>query len=217
MIKYLSIRITTPHSNIQSITNFLDHPHIYYYVYCFETGKNNQEHWHLQLKTDLHPDTVTKRIRAHFPTLSKTDRTCKVTRETIPRAIAYLFKEQNYTIHWDNNDEIEEAHKIYNNFQEEVKLPTLKLKCLAYLKTVDPFYIPFNTALTCEILKWFKEKELTYPSQMWLKNCMITYWMDTHKETYDGQNQDNIMKIYNIHDPFIKDQTPTKKVKINYQ
>jgi hypothetical protein len=210
----LSIRITVAHSDISKIIQFLDHPKMHYYVYCFEVGKKLAEHWHIQLKTDLHCDTVRKRIYERiWPCLDPSKYSCKHTKQTLPRAIAYLFKEQNYTIHWDNNDEIDQAHQIYNDFQEEVKLPTLKLKCLAHLKTLTPVKDNYmsNTMITHKILKWFKDKELNYPSQTWLKNCIITYWMDIHKNQYTGQGQDHIDSIYSIRNPYYgEDNDPLK-------
>lgn len=212
---YRSIRLTIDHTleTEKRIINFLSHPKHLAYVYCKETGKlgKKQDHWHIQLKTKYGPDKIKRDLNKYFPKLTGSLISTKKTKKAIPRAIAYLFKEGNYVIKWDNPEEIAAAHKIHEDFVDEEKLPTLKLKCLAHLKkptTKEKFRMYYNTQVAEAILYWFKEKELNYPSQVWMKNTIITYWMDIHKDEYLNQRFDNIHKIYNINDPFIKEKDP---------
>lgn len=202
---YRAIHVDAPHSDEHKIIELCNKKNISYYVYAKEIGKKTKkEHWHIVTKGSRDPSTITKDIKEIF-NINKTSKETYSNKEArdLIKAIAYCIKDGQYNIHWDNNEQIDEAMGIVRNFKEEEHLPTLRDKILFRVNQhPDSLQWFFNTQVMTEILVIFKEKKLSYPSQSWMKQCIVTYWMQDMSRTLA---MDNIEKIYNINNPFIKD------------
>ncbi len=198
------IRIDASFSQEETLKEFLNEKKNLYYVYGMEySKKSKKEHFHVTLKTDYHRDTITKKIKKHFGITNDRKHSTSEVKDTI-KSIAYTIKDNNYEIHWDDNDQIEQAKAYKETTQIEMSLKTLKEKLLYYLVNHEQkSYWHMNTDLMEQILKWFKEKQLNYPTQHWLKNVMVTYWMEQPQKDFHLQN---VQSLYNIRDPFIDPQ-----------
>lgn len=200
MPQYRCIRIDTAFTNENLIDEFCNQKGNLHWVYCSEISKDSKkEHFHIVLKTDRHVDTITKDIKNMFnnPNYSHT-----AIKKTVIHAIAYCLKDGNYTVQWDNNDEIDAAHEHSEKIKVSQSFNTLREEILYYLNEINNPEMMMNSRLMYEILKIFKTKQLKYPSQNWIKNCMITYYMqDPHKD----MNMKNIESLYSIRDPYLKE------------
>ncbi len=201
MTKYRIIRIDTAFTNENLVDEFCNKTGNEYWIYSKEISKKSKkEHFHIVLKTERHVDTITKDIKSMFndPNYSHT-----APRESIIKCIAYTIKDGNYNIHWDDNEQIDAAHEYKDKIQKSQSFNTLRDEVLYYLNEIEDAEMMMNTRLMYEILKIFKTKQLKYPSQNWIKNCMITYYMqDPHKD----MNMKNIESLYSIRDPYIKEE-----------
>jgi len=194
------IRIDTAFTNENLIDEFCNKTGNLYWVYCKELKKTNKkEHFHIVLKTERHNDTITRDIKSMFnhPNYSHTE-----LEKTTVEAIAYCLKDGNYNIHWDNNDEIDAAHEHKDKIKFSQTFKTLRAEVLYYLNLIEDSEMMMNTRLMYEIMKIFKTKDLKYPSQNWIKNCMITYYMQNPEK---DMNIKNIESLYNIRDPYLKE------------
>ncbi len=200
MPQYRCIRIDTAFTNENLIDEFCNQKGNLHWVYCSEISKDSKkEHFHIVLKTDRHVDTITKDIKNMFnnPNYSHT-----AIKKTVIHAIAYCLKDGNYTVQWDNNDEIDAAHEHSEKIKVSQSFNTLREEILHYLNQINDAEMMMNSRLMYEIMKIFKTKQLKYPSQNWIKNCMITYYMqDPHKD----MNMKNIESLYSIRDPYLKE------------
>lgn len=200
MVLIRHIRLTIPFSEEQTVQQFLSLEKNLYYVYGMEISKKSKiEHFHITLKSDYSSDTITRKLKKIF-NLTSTEFSNTEVKDTI-KSIAYTLKDGNYNIHWDNDDEIEQAKQYMENVQDEQKFKNLKDKCINYLNTLDDIHTMMNTSLLCSILKWFKEKELTYPSKAWINQTMVTYYMQEPDKNYGWKN---IETLYGIRDAFIE-------------
>ena len=202
---YRAIRIDAPFTDEEKIIQLCTQKNISYFIYAKEISKKSKkEHWHIVTKGSRDPSTITKDIKKifNFNNTSKEKFSNKQVND-ITKIIAYTLKDGNYNIHWDTTEQIEEAQGLVTSFKEEEHLPTLRDKIIYRLNQYpdnDRWY--FNTEVMTAILVIFKEKNLAYPSQSWIKQCIVTYWMQNMSRTLA---MDNITKIYNITDPFIKE------------
>lgn len=201
MVNYLNIRIDAAFAEEQQVVELCNKKNNLYYVYGMEVSKKSKkEHFHIVLKTERHPDTVTKDIKQMFNINSDRKYSNKKT-DNVVKSIAYACKDGNYFVHWDNNEQIDAALKAIETFQEEVQFKNLRDKIIYHLNKLDNLNTMMNSDLMYSILKIFKEKELAYPSQAWIKQCMVTYYMQN--PTHDI-NMKNIQSLYNIRDPFLE-------------
>lgn len=203
MSTILMIRIDLPFSEEAHLLDYLKLKKNLNYIYGKEISKHSKkEHFHIVLKTDYHIDTARKKIKKHF-NLDSQYKVCVQTVKDLKKSIAYTIKDNNYEVHWDDNDQLEQALEYKDSIKVELNLKTLKEKLLYYLGNhEEKSYWHMNSDLMEQILKWFKQKELNYPTQHWLKNAMVTFWMD-NKTDFSFQN---IQSLYNIRDPFIDPQ-----------
>ncbi len=201
MVNYLNIRIDAAFAEEQQVVELCNKKNNLYYVYGMEVSKKSKkEHFHIVLKTERHPDTVTKDIKQMFNLDSDRKYSNKKTDDVI-KSLAYACKDGNYFIHWDNSEQIDAALTRIETFQEEVQFKNLRDKIIYHLNKLDNMNTMMNSDLMFSILKIFKEKELAYPSQAWIKQCMVTYYMQN--PTHDI-NLKNIQSLYNIRDPFLE-------------
>jgi hypothetical protein len=201
MVNYLNIRIDAAFAEEQQVVELCNKKNNLYYVYGMEVSKKSKkEHFHIVLKTERHPDTVTKDIKQMFNLDSDRKYSNKKT-DNVVKSIAYACKDGNYFVHWDNNVQIDAALKAIETFQEEVQFKNLRDKIIYHLNKLPNIDTMMNSDLMFSILKIFKEKELSYPSQAWIKQCMVTYYMQN--PTHDI-NMKNIQTLYNIRDPFLE-------------
>ncbi len=201
MVNYLNIRIDAAFAEENTIVELCNKKNNLYYVYGMEVSKKSKkEHFHIVLKTERHPDTVTKDIKQMFNLDSDRKYSNKKT-DNIVKSIAYACKDGNYFVHWDNNEQIDAALSAIETFQEEVQFKNLRDKIIYHLNKLPNIDTMMNSDLMFSILKIFKEKELSYPSQAWIKQCMVTYYMQN--PTHDI-NMKNIQTLYNIRDPFLE-------------
>jgi len=196
------IRIDTAFTNENLIDEFCNLKGNLAWVYCKEISKKSKkEHWHIVLKTERANDTITRNIKSMFNCYGDKYSHTQL-EKTLSKAISYLFKDGNYNIHWDNNEEIDAAHVEFEAFKFSQSFNTLREEVLYYLNLIEDSEMMMNTRLMYEILKIFKTKQLKYPSQNWIKNAMITYYMqDPHKD----MNMKNIESLYSIRDPYLKE------------
>ncbi len=201
MVYYLNIRIDAAFAEEQQVVELCNKKNNLYYVYGMEVSKKSKkEHFHIVLKTERHPCTVTKDIKQLFTIDSDRKYSNKRTDDVI-KSIAYACKDGNYFIHWDNNEQIDAALTRIETFQEEVQFKNLRDKIIYHLNKLDNMNTMMNSDLMFSILKIFKEKELAYPSQAWIKQCMVTYYMQNPMHDI---NLKNIQSLYNIRDPFLE-------------
>lgn len=202
MPQYRCIRIDTAFTNENLVDEFCNQKGNLAWVYCQEISKQSKkEHFHIVLKTDRHVDTITKDIKSMF-NVNKIGSYSHSVCKDLKKAIAYTLKDGNYTVHWDNNEQIDEAIEYMNNIQISQSFNTLREEIIYHLNEIQDSEMMMNTRLMYEILKIFKTKQLKYPSQNWIKNCMITYYMqDLHKD----MNMKNIESLYSIRDPYLKE------------
>ncbi len=203
MSNILNIRIDADFSQEDTLKKLLKDKKNLYYIYGKEISKQSKkEHFHIVLKTDYHIDTARRKIKKAFNFTKSSEYYVKAVKDLI-KTIAYTIKDNNYESNWDDNDQLEQALDYKDKIQVELSLKTLKEKLLYYLGNhEEKKYWHLNTDLLEQILKWFKQKELNYPAQHWLKNVMVTFWMD-NKTDFSFQN---IQSLYNIRDPFIDPQ-----------
>lgn len=195
------IRLTIPFSEEPMVQQFLSEEKNLYYVYGMEVSKKSKkEHFHITLKSDYNPDTITRKIKKTF-NLDSTQFSNTEVKDTI-KSIAYTIKDEQFNIYWDNNDEIDEAKNYKDKLEDELKFKNLKDKCINYLNSLSDIDTMMNTMLMFNILKWFKEKNLVYPSKAWLNQTMVTYYMQDPDKNF---NWKNIQTLYNIRDPFISE------------
>jgi len=201
MAYYRVIRIDAPFSDEDKIIELCNKKNNLYYVYGMEVSKKSKkEHFHIVLKTERDPSTVTKDIIKLFNLDDDRKYSNKKPKTTITRTLAYTMKDGNYFVHWDNTEQIDEALHLIATFQEEEQFKNLRDKIIYHLNKLQKIDTMMNTDLMFSILKIFKEKELAYPSHSWLKQCMVTYYM---QNPTDDINMKNIQTLYNIRDPFL--------------
>eukprot|EP01052_Picozoa_sp_SAG31_P037901 SAG31_NODE_4969_length_2828_cov_1.631000_2_plen_209_part_00 len=200
---YRAIRIHTEQSEEHKIRQLCNLKNTLYYVYGFEISKKDKRpHFHIVLKGTRVPKTVTDDIKKIFNiTDSRLWSNCEI-KTTNTQAIAYCMKDGNYNIHWDNDKEIDDALKACKEYKEEQHFKTLKGKTIYHLNKLPKSGYMTNTVLMYNILNIFKEKQLAYPSQAWIKNCMVTYYM---QEPNGDMVMKNIETLYNIRDPWLED------------
>lgn len=168
-----------------------------YYVCAFEIGKTSKkEHFHITVSSTLHVDTLRRKVKKEFG-VTKSQIYVR-TVDILYKMLAYTIKDGKYTSTWQSEADMQNAKQYLIDFQIEHSLKTLKQKCLFYLNKQE-IEEPGNTVLMRIILKWFKEKQLSYPSTHWIKNVTISYLMQ--KETDDAY--DNIASLYNIRNPSV--------------
>ena len=166
-----------------------------------EVGKKTKkEHFHIVLKTERDPSTVTKDIKKIFNITKIFQFSNSQPHSTVTKALAYTMKDGNYFVHWDNSEQIDDALQLIATFQEEEPFNNLRDKIIYHLNKLPAMDTMMNTDLMFSILKLFKEKELAYPSQAWLKQCMVTYYMQNPTNDIALKN---IQTLYNIRDPFL--------------
>jgi len=198
---YRIIRIDAPFSNEDKIIELCNLKNNLHYVYGMEISKKSQkEHFHIVLKTERDPTTVTKDIKKIFSYTDTSLWSNKGPKTAIEKCLAYAMKDGSYFVHWDNSDQIDAALHAIQEFTEESKFKTLRDKILYHINQLPSNDNFINTDLMFNILKVFKEKELAYPSQSWLKQCMVSYYM---QEPTKDMNLKNIQTLYNIRDPFL--------------
>lgn len=197
----IHVRLDTPHSTEVLVTKFCK-KHFSAYVYGMEKGKvTDKEHFHITAKTYYHIDTIRRKVSKTFK-LCKSELSVKTARNT-KKAIAYTIKDGKYQIvNWPQ-EEIEQAKQYKDAIQVEQQLKNLSDKCIAHLNTLTSDWTMQNTDLMFAILKWFKEKNLNYPAQHWMKSTMIKYYM---QNPTDGINLRNIETLYNIRNAFIDEK-----------
>ncbi len=201
MVYYRAIRIDCPFSDEHKIIEYCNQKKNLYYVYGMELKKDTKkEHFHIVLKTDYDPSSTTRQIHKMFGPITSRDFSNKETKDLI-KSIAYAMKDGNYFIHWDNNEQIDAALTRIETFKEEQPFKKLRDKVIYHLNKLPNIDTMMNSDLMFSILKIFKEKELSYPSQAWIKQCMVTYYMQN--PTHDI-NMKNIQTLYNIRDPFLE-------------
>lgn len=197
------IHIDTAFTNEHLIDEFCNLKGNLAWVYCKEISKKaKKEHWHIVLKTERANDTVTRDIKKIF-NVSNSQYSNKDVKTDLKKAIAYTLKDDNYTIHWDNNEEIDQAKEYMETIKFSQEFKTLREEIMYYLNQIEHAEMMMNTRLMYEIMKIFKTKELKYPSQNWIKNCMITYYMQNPEK---DMNIKNIESLYNIRDPHFKEE-----------
>jgi len=121
----------------------------------------------------------------------------------ITKIIAYTLKDGNYFIHWDNSEQIDEAVKSILTFKEEENLKTLKEKVIYNMNKLEDIDTLQNTDLMFAILKWFKTRELAYPTQHWLKSTMVAFYMQNPTQNI---NLRNIETLYNIKNSWVENK-----------
>lgn len=203
MVYYRALRIDAEQADEPKIRELCNKKNNLYYVYGFEISKKSKKpHFHIVLKTERNPSTITKDIKAIF----NTDNDRKYSNQQVRctsnvKAIAYAIKDGQYDVHWDDNKEIDDALELVRNFKEEEQFKRLKDKIIHHLNKIPKSGYMTNTILMYNILNIFKEKELAYPSQAWIKNCMVTYYM---QNPHEDLAMKNIESLYNIRDPFLE-------------
>jgi len=218
MVYYRNIRIDTAFSNEDKIIELCNKKNNLFYVYGMEVSKKSKkEHFHIVLKGTRDYSTITKDIKKIFGftkkdieevlhTGERVKRTLWSNKETedIVKSIAYALKDDNYFIHWDNNEQIDEALNNITQFKEEEHIKTLRGKVIYRLNELPQIDTMMNTDLMFSILKIFKERNLAYPSHSWIKQCMVTFYMQNPTQDI---NMKNIQTLYNIRDPFLENKT----------
>ncbi len=201
MVYVRIIRLAIPFTMEDKLKEFLSLKNNLYYVYGMEVGKKaEKEHFHVVLKTEYDPSTVTRKLKTLFQVTSR-EYSNKTPQESVTRCIAYAMKDGNYNVHWDNSEQIDDALKLIGEYQEEACFKKLREKIIYHVNKLPKIDTMMNTDLMFSILKIFKKKELAYPSQAWLKQCMVTYYM---QNPTDDINMKNIQTLYNIRDPFLE-------------
>ena len=197
MVYYRAIRIDASFDEEDKIEELLSKKGNMFWVYCKEISKKNKkEHFHIVLMTERDPSTITKDIVKIFtPNSDRTYSNKKV--KDIVKALAYCMKDGNYDVWWPDPDQIEQAQARMEEFQEEEHLTSLRDKIIFHLNKIPQDVLNTNTNLMYSILKIFKHKELAYPSQAWLKQCMVSYYMQNSE---NERNLKNIETLYNIRD-----------------
>lgn len=207
MSNILELRGDIKHANEAKVVAFVNTLNCKKYAYCKEISKiSKKEHFHLMVYTSLHCDTVRRKLKKYF-NLSGKKKEFKVglVKDTT-KYLAYIMKDGDYITKNISDKAMEEAIKYMENIKEEQDHKTLKEKCINYLNTEFAgnrykIELSLNGEIMMVILNWFKQKGLNYPTQSWLKNTMVTYLMQREDPCCDKQN---IMKLYNIGDPFLK-------------
>jgi len=203
MVYYRAIRIDASFTEEDKIIEFCNQNKNLFYIYAKEISKKTQkEHFHIVLKTERHPDTITKDIKKLFKV--NNDRQFSNTQvNDITKIIAYTLKDGNYFIHWDNSEQIDEAVKSILTFKEEENLKTLKEKVIYNMNKLEDIDTLQNTDLMFAILKWFKTRELAYPTQHWLKSTMVAFYMQNPTQNI---NLRNIETLYNIKNSWVENK-----------
>lgn len=180
------------------------------WMYCKEFKKNNKktEHFHVLVYTKYHEDTVRRKFKKQFPMKSGTKNEWKVGKvNDLIKYTSYIMKDGDYYSKNIKQKHIEDATIYMNNMKEELLIKNLDDKCLNYLKKFNNMEKPnqyklySNGDIMMEILNWFKEKGLKYPSQHWMKTTIVKYWMDYADDK--SEQQKSLQKLYGINDAFI--------------
>lgn len=207
MSNILEIRGDIPHSDESKVVAFVNSLNCKKYAYCKEIAKiSKKEHYHLMIYTNYHVDSVRRKFKSTFKLSGKKKQFKVGLVKDITKYLAYIMKDGNYITKNISDKALEDATIYKDNVQDEQSLKTLKEKCIHYLNTEYAgnrmkIELTLNSEIMMVILNWFKYKGLNYPSQSWLKNTMVSYLMQRVDPLVDQQN---IMKLYNIQDPFIK-------------
>jgi len=169
-----------------------------------ETSKKSKKsHFHIHFQHKKHIDTVRRYFRKQYSELSQMGFYLKHIKTTNAKSMAYVIKDGNYTQSGITEEELTEATEIVKTYQQEENLRTLREKIIYRLNEhPDNKQWFVNTEVMLAILIIFKKKNLSYPSQSWIKQCIVSYWMQDPTRTLAIQN---IEKIYNIQDPFVKE------------
>lgn len=207
MSNILELRGDIKHADESKVVAFVKTLNSKKYAYCKEISKKSKkEHFHLMVYTSYHVDSVRRKFKTYFKLSGKKKEFKVATVKDITKYLAYIMKDGDYITENISDKAIEEATIYMNTIKEEQDCKTLKEKCINYLNTEyagnrAKVELCMNTEIMMAILDWFKYKRLTYPSQAWLKNTMITYLMQREDPLADNQN---IAMLYNIRDPFLK-------------
>lgn len=195
MVYFRAIRIDALFTEENKVEELLSKKGNMFWVYCKEISKKNgKEHFHIVLMTERDPSTITKDIVKIFNPNSDRKYSNKKVKDII-KALAYCMKDGNYDVWWPDSDQIEQAQVRVEEFKEEEHLTTLRSKILFHLNKIPSEVLDTNTNLMYSILKIFKHKELAYPSQAWLKQCMVSFYM---QDSENERNLKNIETLYNI-------------------
>jgi predicted DNA binding CopG/RHH family protein len=207
MANVLELRADIQHVDEAKVVAFVNTLNCKKYAYCKEISKiSKKQHFHLMIYTKYHVDSVRRKLKTTFNLSGKQKQFKAGTVKNITKYLAYIMKDGDYIVKNISDKAIEEAIIYMENVKEEQDIKTLKEKCINYLNKnyagnrakIELF---LNSEIMMAILNWFKEKGLTYPSQTWLKNTMVTYLMQREDSMDDEKN---IAMLYNIRDPFIK-------------
>lgn len=203
-MQYIAIRLDLPYADEEKLVKFLNNEKISRYIYAKEIApKSKKEHFHVVIETEYHRDTVRRKVSKIHPWEHKSHYCVQIVKDLI-KSIAYTMKDGDWNKDTCNFDchHIALAQEYCNKIVDEMKHKTLKDKCLNYLNThMEQPYWNMNQELMMVILQWFKDKELNYPAQHWIKNVMVTYWMQHPCCEFQ---QKNIGKLYCINDTFIE-------------
>lgn len=195
-------RIDFPFSEEEKVKAFCSEVSSYFLYGMEISKKSKKEHFHGVIKTTFHIDTIRRKLKKFFdfqdPSLYSVELP-----KIILNSIAYALKDGNYYIHWDDSDQIDEALALVETITEDQKL-TLGQSLQKYLNDYE-YKNDFIciTDFTFIILKWFKEKDLSYPSQHFLKSNMIKYYMDNLEKCENNFYKNNILQLYHLSNAFI--------------
>lgn len=202
----LEIRCDIEHAKEDEVKDFIKNTlNSNKWMYCKEYKKNDskKEHFHLMVYTKFHKDTVRRKMKSSFKYLSGKNNEWKVGDvKDIIRYMAYIMKDGDWNSNKIKESKLTEAEILMNDIKEEMDIKKLDEKCLRYLSNFDKYRLTNNGDIMMEILTWFKNKKLKYPSQHWMKSTMIKYWMDYAKDK--SEQQSALQKLYCINDAFIK-------------
>lgn len=207
MSNILELRGDIQHADEAKVVAFVKSLNCKKYAYCKEISKiSKKEHFHLMIYTSYHVDSVRRKFKTYFKLSGKKKQFKVGTVKDITKYLAYIMKDGDYITKNISDKAIEESTIYMDNIKDEQDCKTLKEKCINYLNKEYAgnrmkIELCLNSEIMMAILNWFKDKGLTYPSQSWLKNTMITYLMQRVDPLNDEQN---IASLYNIRDPFIK-------------
>ncbi len=209
----LEIRCDIKHANENKVKDFIEKTLLSKkWMYCKEFKKNDDktEHFHLMVYTKYHQDTVRRKMKQTFKYLSGKKNEWKVGKvNDLIKYMSYIMKDGDYKTKNIKDGKLAEATIYMETLKEELECKTLKEKAILHLKGVNEFELLSNGDVMMEILNWFNKKKLKYPSQHWMKQVIIQYWMEINKNEDVYQKQQHLMKLYGIVDSFIDTKKTT--------
>ena len=172
------------------------------YVIGHEISKKDISHFHVHFNHKKHIDTIRRKFRKTYPQIKQMGIYLRSTKENDVKSISYVIKDGNYSQEGIPDETMEAAIELVSLFKEEESLKTLRDKILYRLNQQEnnKNWL-LNTEVMLAILKIFKERNLAYPSQSWIKQCIVSYWMQDPARTLA---MNNIEKLYNIQNPFVQ-------------